>query len=176
MSHLNIEMKARCTNPQRIRALLQERQAEFCGLDVQRDTYFRVPHGRLKLREGQIENNLIYYERDNVSAPKEALVSLLPTQPGSPLKAMLSQALGVLVVVEKQREIYFIENVKFHIDEVTGLGAFVEIEAIDTEGTIGKDKLVTQCQEFLRLFELPVHDLVATSYSDLLLAQHEELV
>lgn len=171
MSHLNIEMKARCADPRYLRALLQERRAEFRGLDVQCDTYFRVPHGRLKLREGQIENNLIYYERDNVSAPKEARVSLLPTQPGSPLKAMLSQALGVLVVVEKQREIYFIENVKFHIDEVTGLGAFVEIEAIDIAGTIGKDTLFAQCQEFLRLFKIPAHDLVATSYSDLLLAK-----
>lgn len=175
MSHPNIEMKARCADPQRIRALLQERQAEFRGLDFQRDTYFRVPRGRLKLREGRIENNLIYYERDNVSAPKESLVSLLPTLPQSPIKEMLSQALGILVVVEKRREIYFIENVKFHIDEITDLGAFVEIEAIDAERTIGKDKLLAQCQEFLRLFEIPPPDLVAASYSDLLLARSQEL-
>lgn len=175
MGHVNVEIKARCANPQCVRDCLHAGNAEFRGVDFQRDTYFRVPHGRLKLREGRIENNLIYYERENISGPKESLVSLFPTPSQSPLKDMLVQALGVLVVVEKQREIYFIENVKFHIDEITDLGSFVEIEAIDAEGTIGKDQLLAQCQKFLCLFGIPPQDLIATSYSDLLLARRQEL-
>jgi predicted adenylyl cyclase CyaB len=81
--------------------------------------------------------------------------------------------LGVLVVVEKQREIYFLENVKFHIDVVTGLGSFVEVEAIDMDGSHGKEKLLRQCQKFLDLFAIAQQDLVAVSYSDLLLAQRQ---
>jgi predicted adenylyl cyclase CyaB len=176
MSHQNIEIKARCTDPQRIRAVLQEQGAEFRGVDLQRDTYFLAPHGRLKLREGRIENNLIHYERENIDGPKESLVSLFPTPPQSSLKDLLARALGVLVVVEKHREIYCIENVKFHIDEVKDLGVFVEIEAIDAEGTIGADTLLAQCQTFLRLFDISPHDRIATSYSDLLLAQRQEVV
>lgn len=171
MSHINIEIKARCANPQRIRELLLAKGAEFRGVDPQIDTYFQTPQGRLKLREGRIENSLVYYEREDREGPKQSNVSLVPLTANSGLKGILTRVLGVLVVVKKQREIYFIENVKFHLDVVDGLGSFVEIEAIDAEGTIGKDTLLAQCQEFLRLFAIKPEDLVAMSYSDLLLSQ-----
>ncbi|KKQ88328.1 MAG: Adenylate cyclase [Berkelbacteria bacterium GW2011_GWA2_38_9] len=81
----------------------------------------------------------------------------------------MTKALGILVVVDKQREIYFIDNVKFHIDTVKNLGTFVEIEAIDKSGTIGKAELLKQCQYFLNLFNISQDDLISVSYSDLLL-------
>jgi adenylate cyclase class IV len=171
MPHLNIEIKARCLDPQRIRDILHARNAEFRGVDRQIDTYFNTVQGRLKLREGRIENNLIYYEREDQAGPKPSHVSLFPLPPSSPLKTLLTAALGVLVVVEKQREIYFLDNVKFHIDSVPGLGTFVEIEALDTEGALHEEKLLAQCQTFLRLFRIAPHELIAVSYSDLLLSQ-----
>lgn len=174
MSHINVEIKARCANPQRIRDLLLARKAEFRGTDRQIDTYFQTTHGRLKLREGRIENALIHYQREDRPSPKQSNVTLFPLVPASPLKDLLTAALGVLVVVAKQREIYFIKNVKFHLDMVDGLGSFVEIEAIDLDGALGKDTLLEQCQSFLQLFEIPTHDLVALSYSDLLLARQRE--
>jgi predicted adenylyl cyclase CyaB len=82
---------------------------------------------------------------------------------------LLTKALGVLVVVDKHREIYFIGNVKFHLDNVVGLGTFVEIEAIDKEGTLGNEKLLEQCNYYLNLLLVSKEDLLATSYSDLLL-------
>lgn len=170
MTHLNIEIKARCATPARIRELLRARNAEFRGLDRQIDTYFNVPRGRLKLREGNIENNLIYYEREDQEGAKQSQVSLLPVSPGSTLKDILTHALGVLVVVDKRREIYFVDNVKFHIDDVTGLGSFVEIEALDLSGILGQEKLRQQCHTFLDLFAITPAELVAVSYSDLLLA------
>ena len=169
MSHLNIEIKARCPNHQRIRELLQARHADFRGTDHQIDTYFKANRGRLKLREGNIENALIYYEREDQEGPKQSSVTLVPTTPGSPLKALLTQAVGILMVVEKRRDIYFIDNVKFHLDEVEGVGTFVEIEAIDYDGTIGSERLLAQCQMFLALFNIQPDQMVAVSYSDLLL-------
>jgi adenylate cyclase, class 2 len=94
---------------------------------------------------------------------------LFKSDPESSLKEILTKALGILVVVDKKREIYFIDNVKFHLDAVKDLGRFVEIEAIDNEGTIGKDRLLEQCQFFLDLFEISKEDLISVSYSDLLL-------
>ncbi|MBI3795442.1 MAG: class IV adenylate cyclase [Deltaproteobacteria bacterium] len=170
MGHVNIELKARWANAEGIRDILRERNADFRGVDHQIDTYFKVNHGRLKLREGNIENCLVYYERENQPGPKQSTVSLFPVSPGSALKEILTQSVGILVVVEKQREIYFIDNVKFHVDTVKGLGSFVEIEAIDMGGTLGKDTLLAQCQEFLELFHIAAGDLVASSYSDLLLS------
>jgi len=171
MGHINIiEIKARCPDPHAIRAILRARNADFRGVDQQIDTYFRVNRGRLKLREGQIENSLVYYEREDQAGPKQSEVMLFPSAPGSALKEILIRSLRILVIVEKQREIYFIDNVKFHIDMVKGLGSFVEIEAIDADGALGKDKLLAQCQGFLNLFEIAPENLVAVSYSDLLLS------
>ena len=166
-----IEIKARCTQAQRVRDYLRSHGADLRGIDHQTDTYFQVPHGRLKLREGTIENALIYYERADQEPAKQSTVLLTETQPDSALKAQLTQALGVLVVVKKQREIAFIDNVKFHIDMVEGLGHFVEIEAIDTAGILSKEQLLTQCQSFQNALGIQKHELVAVSYSDLLLAQ-----
>jgi adenylate cyclase class 2 len=173
MGHINIEIKARCANPQAIRDILRTKGADFRGVDRQTDTYFKVSHGRLKLREGRIENCLVYYERKDQAGPKQSEVILSPTTPQSPLKDILTKSLGVLVVVEKQREIYFIDNVKFHIDMVESLGSFVEIEALDADGTRGKDGLLAQCQTFLELFKIAPEALVAVSYSDLLLQTQE---
>ena len=166
-----VEIKARCTQAQRVRDYLRSHGADIKGIDYQTDTYFQVPHGRLKLREGRIENALIYYERTNQKSAKQSNVLLTRTQPNSALKAQLTQALGILVVVKKQREIAFIDNVKFHIDNVEGLGHFVEIEAIDSEGTLSQEQLLAQCQSFQAGLGIQPRDLVAGSYSDLLLAQ-----
>ncbi len=81
---------------------------------------------------------------------------------------------GVLTVVDKKREIYFIDNVKFHIDTVQDLGTFMEIEAIDDGGDIGKEKLLQQCNEYLKSFEISESDLISVSYSDLLLEKTEK--
>ena len=169
MTHINIEIKAKSNNQDAIREILKSKNADFKGVDHQIDTYFKVNNGRLKLREGKIENHLIHYQRKNKEGPKQSDVTLFKSDPKSSLKEILTKALGILVVVNKKREIYFIDNVKFHIDIVEDLGTFVEIEAIDNDGTIGKDKLLEQCQFFLDLFKISQEDLISVSYSDLLL-------
>lgn len=167
MGHVNIELKARCAEPDRVRAFLRAAGADFKGIDHQIDTYFQVPTGRLKLRQGTIENALIYYQRPNEAGPRRADVSLARTRPDSELAEVLGKALGVLVTVKKQREIYFLDNVKFHIDAVKGLGNFVEIEAIDADGSIGIEELRRQCVLYMKHFEIRPGDLVEASYSDI---------
>jgi len=169
MAILNIEIKAKSTNQDKIREILKSKNANFKGTDHQIDTYFKVNLGRLKLREGNIENNLIHYNRENKEGPKQSDIVLFKSAPDSTLKELLTKALGILVVVDKQREIYFVDNVKFHVDTVKDLGTFVEIEAIDENESIGKEKLLEQCQFYLDLFQISKEDLISVSYSDLLL-------
>ena len=164
----NIEIKARCPNPTKIKELLQAKQAVFKGIDHQIDTYFEVPNGRLKLREGTIENHLIHYHRTNQKGPKQSVVTLFKTQPDSTLKTILTDALGIKTVVDKHRAIYFIENVKFHIDSVEGLGDFVEIEAIDTDVSISLAQLQQQCEAYMALVEINENHLLTHSYSDMM--------
>ncbi len=170
MQHLNVEIKARL-NTARPREILQQLNAEFRGEDHQVDTYFRVPQGRMKLREGTIEHNLIYYDRANQAGPKASVVHLYRPEPDPSLKALLAASLGVWQVVDKRREIYFIDNVKFHLDRVVDLGEFVEIEAIDMDGSIGEARLREQCAHYMAAFDIQEADLLAVSYSDLLGAQ-----
>lgn len=162
-----IEIKARCAQPEKIRRILEEHNADFKGVDHQIDTYFKVAHGRLKLREGNIENHLIHYFRSNQAGPKKSEVLLYKTTPDSSLKTILETSVGVLTVVDKQREIRFIGNVKFHIDVVKGLGDFIEIEAIDTDGSISEAELLVQCQYYIDLFGIEEGDLLESSYSDM---------
>lgn len=169
----NVEIKARCADHEPIRKILKSQNARFVGRDDQTDTYFRVNEGRLKLREGNIENALIYYRRDNKAGPKESDVRLFETEPNSPLKSLLSESLGILVEVKKKREIYFIGNVKFHLDDVAQLGSFVEIEAIDEDGSIGIKELDAQCNKYLAMFGIKEADLISNSYSDMLLEMHK---
>lgn len=169
MSHTNIEIKARCKDPQKIREFLQKAGADFKGIDNQTDTYYQSSHGRLKLRQGTIENALIFYQRPDQKGPKQANVSLYRTGPQSALAEVLSSALKTQTTVKKHREIYFLDNVKFHIDFIEELGYFVEIEAIDTKGDIGIEKLRRQCEFYMKQLGITPADLKSRSYSDMLL-------
>lgn len=169
MSYLNVEIKARCTNPAFIRNYLLTNNADYRGTDEQTDTYFHVPHGRLKLREGNIENNLIYYERSNQAGPKDSHFQLVKINDAAGLKEVLAKANGIKTVVKKKREIYYIGNVKFHIDEVPGLGSFVEIEAGNIVADLSKDQLKEQCDYYLAAFNIKTEDLIKVSYSDMLI-------
>lgn len=167
-SPINAEIKARCPDPAFVRQYLLEQGARFAGTDHQCDTYFNTRNGRLKLREGNIENNLIYYERQNDAGPKTSAFTLTPVTDAAALKYSLEQALGVLKVVEKTREIYYIGNVKFHVDELKSLGYFVEIEACSTGTAFTAEALHAQCTSYMeQLHILPEH-LLTHSYSDMI--------
>ena len=169
--HINFEFKARHNNITEAEGILKKHNPVFIGEDRQVDTYFHVPNGRLKLREGTIEQSLIFYERTNTAGAKQSNVSLYNHQPDPALKQVLQQALGIKVVVDKKRKIYFIDNVKFHFDRVEGLGEFVEVEAIDKDGSIGVEKLKEQCRHYQQVLGVGEADFMAESYSDILLAK-----
>jgi adenylate cyclase class 2 len=169
MSILNIEFKAAADNLPELEAILQQRNPVYIGEDRQVDTYFNIQTGRLKLREGNIENALIHYEREDFAGSKSSHVLLYQHQPDKTLKEILVKTLGIKTVVDKRRKIYFINNVKFHFDRVEDLGTFVEVEAIDKDGTIGKEKLQVQCDEYAALFGIADEDFCSISYSDMIL-------
>ncbi len=165
----NFEFKAKVDDLEIYENKLLELQPVFIGLDHQIDTYFNANIGRLKLREGNIENALINYLRDDTANSKESTIILYKHQSDPALKAILRQQLGIKVVVDKMRKIYYIDNVKFHLDEVANLGRYIEVEAIDTNGSIPKENLQNQCEYYLDYFGINKDQLVSMSYSDLIL-------
>lgn len=169
MPYINVEIKARCSDAGSIRNYLQQHHADFKGTDHQTDTYFNVTNGRLKLREGNIENNLIFYKRENQAGPKDSHFHLMKVADPLMLKEMLVQSIGIKMIVKKKREIYYIQNVKFHIDEVPELGSFVEIEAGNVLADLAREQLQQQCDQYCKELGIRQEDMIAESYSDMLL-------
>jgi predicted adenylyl cyclase CyaB len=169
MTILNFEFKARTNKPEESEKKLLCLNPKFIGEDNQTDTYFNVQNGRLKLREGNIENALIYYERENTSNAKQSDVLLYKHEPDNTLKQILTKSLGIKVIVNKKRKIYFIDNVKFHFDTIKELGTFIEVEAISINEEFTVEQLKAQCNTYAGLFNIQPEDYISFSYSDLLL-------
>jgi adenylate cyclase class IV len=144
MKHTNYEFKARLKDDRPVRAALRRLRARYVGTDRQVDTYFQVARGRLKVREGRIENALIFYERADTPRARTAWIemTLLP-----------------------RRQIYFVGNVKIHLDNVRRLGRFVEVEAISRSGKVGRAR--EQARRFQKLFGISPKDILSQSYSDM---------
>jgi predicted adenylyl cyclase CyaB len=168
MPIINFEFKAKADNLAELENRLQKLNPIFKGEDHQIDTYFNVSNGRLKLRKGNIENALIHYEREDAAEAKQSNILLYQHKPSITLKEILIKTLGIKIVVDKSRKIYFINNVKFHFDKVADLGTFIEVEAIDNTGNIGLEKLKEQCSFYAKLFEIQPTNYIANSYSDML--------
>lgn len=166
MNIKNFEFKAKVDDVEKYELKLSQLNPVFIGVDRQTDTYFKVNFGRLKLREGNIENALIQYEREDTARSKLSDVVLYKHLPDPALKFILTTQFGIKGIVEKIRKIYFIENVKFHFDSVKNLGQFIEVEAIDHTGNSPAEKLKEQCEFYLRFFEISAHQLIDRSYSD----------
>lgn len=170
MKITNFEFKVRTKNLDALEQQLIELNPSFIGEDHQTDTYYNLPKGRLKLREGNIENALIYYERENIADAKLSDVLLYQHLPAQSLKDILAKLFGVKIIVDKKRRIYCINNVKFHFDTVKKLGTFPEVEAIDNTGETNMETLEAQCDHYFSFFKLDTSDYINCSYSDLLLS------
>ena len=175
MAYLNIEIKAKCADTSPVKNYLVCHGAIFKGIDEQTDTYFNVNDGRLKLREGNIENNLIYYNRNNQTGPKSSHFHLVKIDDAKALKEVLEISCGIKMIVRKRRAIYYIDNVKFHIDEIPGLGSFIEIEAGNIIADKTEAELLEQCNFYLKEFGIAEEDLIAESYSDMLMKENDPI-
>lgn len=164
----NFEFKARVHSTDPYEKKLLTLNPEFRGTDHQVDTYFVTGNSRLKLREGNIENALISYNRANTAEAKLSDVFLYKYEPNPSLKLILTEHLGIRKVVDKVRKIYFIDHVKFHFDEVKGLGYFVEVEAIDSNNSFSTEELKEQCDYYFDFLGFDKSMLVDVSYSDLI--------
>lgn len=164
----NIEIKARIADWEAVR----QRAEALCGasgqLIPQEDTFFPTEQGRLKLRQlAEKEGQLIYYERGDISGPKRSDYLTAPTSDPSALKAILAAALGVRGVVRKQRLLFLRDNTRIHLDQVEGLGCFLELEVMLGPNQSEAEGEAT-ARHLLAELGVPQADLVDVAYMDLL--------
>jgi adenylate cyclase, class 2 len=164
----NLERKARCGDLCELREQAVKHGARFLAEETQADTYFHVPHGRLKLREiNGLSATLIAYDRPDQKGSRLSSYHLVPVVHTPGLMAALAAALGVRGVVQKRRTIYLWHNVRIHLDEVEGLGTFVEFEAVlgpDDDEATAEERL----EELGGALAIDASAYLATSYADLL--------
>jgi predicted adenylyl cyclase CyaB len=165
----NIELKAHDPDPVRSLQLSLALGAKDEGWLQQLDTYFRVGHGRLKLREQDGTAELIQYERTDEAIERTSNYRIIPIQDPDVLKDALAAALGILVAVEKSRHLLIWRNVRIHLDDVPGLGNFIELEAVaEPDSDLSAEyQNVAELREALGITD---ERILAVGYSDELLA------
>ncbi|MEK6494481.1 class IV adenylate cyclase [Myroides odoratimimus] len=169
----NVEFKACVADLDSIEDKLKGIELVLEGVYRQVDTYYNAPIGRVKLREYGEFSSLIYYDRKNGEEAKSSDVIYYKHENNPALGAILELQFGIKVKVSKIRKVLKYKNVSIHLDQVDGLGCFVEVEACNVGVERGVD-LKQQCDDFFKLMELTKEDLVAVSYSDLILQLNEK--
>jgi len=166
----NVEIKARATAPARQRALAAALADSGPATLEQEDTFFHCPTGRLKVRafpDGAGE--LIHYRRPDAAGPKASEYAVVPTPDAAALTRALAAALGVRGVVRKTRTVYLVGQTRIHLDQVDGLGPFIELEVV-----LGPDDPAERgaavAADLMKALEIGRADLVEGAYIDLLLA------
>jgi len=168
VSGRNVEIKARARNFERQRCLaldLTNLPAEHL---IQEDTFFNVPTGRLKLRNivGRAAE-LIHYDRSDSLGPKESRYNVCRLDNPEQLKKVLANALGVRGVIRKKRTVSFVGQTRIHLDQVEGLGEFIELEVI-LDGGQDIPYGAAVAEGLMSQLEIEKRDLIAAAYVDLL--------
>lgn len=165
---VNIEIKARVRDAGRLREWA-EALCEMPGEAIcQEDTFFHSPQGRLKLRVlAPDRGQLVYYEREDTSSPRASRYVILETPAPESLKGLLSAALGTRGTVRKERLLYRVGSTRIHLDEVEGLGTFVELEVVLGPGDSAEEGEAVAAEMMKRL-GIERDDLVGVAYIDLL--------
>ena len=172
--HRNVELKAHDPDPVRTLERAIAAGAEERALLRQRDTYFSVPRGRLKLREEEPGGaTLIAYERPDDASERVSDYRLVPIADPDEMRAALTAANGVSAVVVKRRRLLMWQTVRIHLDEVRGLGSFVELEAV-AEPASDLHRERTQVAELRLLLDIRDESLREGSYADALGARAGE--
>jgi len=164
----NIEIKAHAQNFAEIRARAEALSDVPVQVIPQEDTFFYTPRGRLKLRQlAPNRAQLVYYERVDQSGPKRSDYMIFETNDPNGLKATLAMALGVRGVVKKTRYLYLVGQTRLHLDEVDGLGQFVELEVVLRPDQSERDGQAI-AEDLMRKLGVQPGDLIEGAYMDLL--------
>lgn len=164
----NIEIKARVQDRAALEARASEVTEQPPQIIPQVDTFFATANGRLKLRElAPDRGQLVYYERADQDGPKRSDYRIIETRDVAPLRELLTRALGLRGVVRKTRWLYQIGQTRLHLDEVEGLGHFMELEVVLLPGQSEADGMAIANDLMDRLGVRP-DDLLEGAYMDLL--------
>ena len=163
----NVEVKLRLADLGATRRRVAEIGACYAATEEQVDRYYELDGSRrVKLRTFGKTAQLIEYDRpeeDGIRTSRYRITPVRDTEAG----ICLVPKGDPLVVVRKRREIHLLGNVRIHLDEVEGLGEFLELEAV-VDGDHDESRCREQVEQILSGLDLTKADRLPASYSDLL--------
>lgn len=185
-----IEVKARCHDGEAMRQRLGELAAAAAAASAassattpspppsppttlqQDDTFFVCAKGRLKLRElAPDRGRLIFYVRGDGAGAKQTDFVVSKTDAPAALRECLALAYGVLGRVQKTRTVFELgRGVRAHLDQVLGLGCFVELEVVLDGAVVDAARGEALIGEAMAALGIRREDLLSGAYLDLLMA------
>lgn len=164
----NVEIKARITDLELTRQKVERISDSEAELIIQEDIFFLGSQGRLKLRKfSDDRGELIYYERSDQAGPKRSQYFISRTGEPRQLLIVLESAFGIRGIVRKKRWLYMVDNTRIHLDEVDGLGSFLELEVVLSPGQRTEEGQAIAA-ELMANLGIVERDLVSGAYIDLL--------
>ena len=164
----NIEIKARARNFEEIRRRAESLSDTSVEIISQEDTFFNTEKGRLKLRVLALNRGqLIYYTRPDQEGPKRSEYHIYETSDPENLRRVLELAYGIRGVVKKTRYLYLVGQTRVHLDDVEGLGQFMELEVVMEEGQSDAEGQAT-AEDLMSKLGVERGDLLEGAYMDLL--------
>ncbi len=169
----NVEFKCELRDADAARAQCRALGARLFERITQKDTYFTQADGRLKRREiDGDEVEWILYQRPNRAGAKLSDYSIYSEEEAEARfgKRLLRHP---WVEVVKTREVWLFKNIRVHLDEVEGLGPFLEFEAQVTDEH-DEASCTAEVAELRAAFGPILGEAIAESYSDLMARKQDE--
>jgi len=165
----NLELKVKCNSHKAVLKVVKKLNAKYEGILKQRDVYFNISPGRLKLRSiNNSVHQLIYYKRSNRAAAKFSNYYISEITHPKRVEHILKEIYGIKVIVSKSRKLYLWQNVRIHIDSVKELGKFLEFEIVCT--TLQQENESREKMKYLKnVFNIKNSDILRSSYSDMMI-------
>jgi adenylate cyclase class IV len=167
----NVEIKAHVEDMASLAARASRLASGSPQEILQDDTFFPCATGRLKLRDFlDGTGELIFYRRANGHGPKESFYVRSPTSSPESLRESLALAYGQLGRIKKHRTLYLIGRTRLHLDEVSTLGAFLELEVVLREDESAEEG-AREANKLMKILDIGAQHLIDCAYIDLLTAK-----
>ncbi len=164
----NIEIKARVHDFPGLRDKAEKLSDIPCQVIPQEDIFFNCSHGRIKLRVlTSRHGQLVHYHRQDVSGPKHSEYIIFETDNPAGLRVILTEAYGVRGVVSKVRYLYMVGQTRIHLDDVAGLGKFMELEVVLQPAQTDEQGQAI-AEELMKKLGIQAGDLIDSAYMDLM--------
>jgi len=162
---VNLELKVKVKSHKNFKTILEKTGTENRGLLNQKDIYYFVPNGLLKLRIENGRESLIFYNRDEAGKNRWSDYKVVYFENRGSEK-LFSSIFRIETVVQKKRKLYYLNNTRIHLDSVKELGSFLELETLVLNGKADARKRFNEVKKILKLNSF---DEIKASYRDLML-------